>query len=237
MNVRALAAVAVLGLGSSFAAAGTSLDSLLTGGSLTVGDKIFSNFSYQGTGVAANQVQVVSAPGTTDGVEFQFKWSSTGGANEDSVVRYQVHVSDASQNLITAVGLHFDGAAMGSNPLTTASVTETINNMDGQQLGKISVVAAGGFPTRSNASFTLGSSARDLFLTKDIAVHSAVESSDVASIGLVDNAFAPPGNVPGNGPGPGTSVPLPPAAWAALSLVGLGCLSPLRRRVRAMITA
>lgn len=236
MKFRALTAVLALGLGSTFASAGTSLDSLLDGASLTVGGKVFSNFNYQGTGVAASQIQVVTAPGTADGIEFQFKWSSTNGVNEDSVIRYQVHVSD--QNLINAVGLHFDGGVTGTNPLTTASVTETINDSDGLQLGKISVIEAGGFPALpTSASFTLSSAARDLFLTKDIAVHSAIESSDVASISLVDNVFAPPGNTPGGGPGPGTSVPLPPALWAALSVLGLGALSPLRRRIRSLITA
>src|SRR5689334_21579631 len=113
MKFRAIAALSVLAVGSSLANAGIAslgtvqdlIDSGATG--ITIGDKHFYNFSYQGTGVTADEINVIRAPGTDVGLEFQFNWSSTGGVNEDSVIRYNVHVIDPART-ITAVGLHFD---------------------------------------------------------------------------------------------------------------------------------
>lgn len=245
MKLRAIAALGVLALGSSLASAGTAglgtvqdlIDAGATG--ITIGDKQFYNFSYQGTGVAADQINVIQAPGSDIGLEFQFNWSSTGGANEDSVIRYNVHVTDPGRT-ITAVGLHFDGNATNNTSLlTNANVTESVTDLDGNSLGNLSVINFGSnfaALNRNDASLPIAS-LRDLAVTKDIMVHSAAPTPQLAAVAdattdptatitLVDNTFRQSGT---------SSVPLPPAAWMVVSTLGLGALVTLRRKAQALL--
>jgi len=206
-----------------------------------VGDKQFYNFSYQGTGVAADEINVIQAPGSDVGLEFQFNWSSTGGANEDSVIRYNVHVNDPART-ITAIGLHFDGTATNNmSLLTSANVTESVTDLGGNSLGNLSVINFGSnFASlnRNDVSLALNN-LTDLAVTKDIMVHSGAATPQLAAVAeaatdptatitLVDNTFRQTG---------GSSVPLPSAAWMALSTLALGALVPLRRKVRSLMTA
>ena len=246
MKFRALAAFGVLALGSSMAAAGpvTSLGTvqdLINAGAtgITVGDKQFYNFSYLGS-IAADQIHVIAAPGSDVGVEFQFNWSSSNGNNADSDIRFNVHVLDPAK-MITGLGLHFDGNVSNSSGLlNNASVTEAVTDLSGNAIGNLSVFNAGpNFASMNhNDAFLALTPTSDLMVTKDILVHSAAAvTADIApsatdataTISLVDNTFRQTG-------GP-TSVPLPPAAWAALSTIGLGAFAPLRRKVRAILAA
>lgn len=246
MKFRALAAFGVLALGSSMAAAGSvpslgTVQDLINAGAtgITVGDKQFYNFSYLGS-VAADQINVIAAPGSDVGVEFQFNWSSSNGNNVDSDIRFNVHVLDPSK-MITGLGLHFDGNVSNSSGLlNNASVTEAVTDLSGNSIGNLSVFNAGpNFASMNhNDAFLALTPTRDLMVTKDILVHSAAAlTADVApaatnataTISLVDNTFRQTG-------GP-TSVPLPPAAWAALSTIGLGAFAPLRRKVRTILAA
>lgn len=245
MKIRAFATIGVLSLGSSLASAGTvsslgTLQSLIDAGStgITVGDKQFYDFSYQGTGVTASQINVIAAPGSDVGVEFQFNWSSADGNNADSDIRFNVHVLDPAK-MINGIGLHFDGnVSNGSGLLTNASVTEAVTDMSGNAIGNLSVFNAGpSFPSMNhNDAFLAIAPTTDLSVTKDILVHSAAPivadfvpaaTDPTATISVVDNTFRQTG-------GP-TSVPLPPAAWAALSTIALGVLAPLRRKVRTVL--
>ena len=242
--------LAVLALGGSVASAGTSLGTLqdlindgATG--ITVGDKQFYNFSYMGSNndganVAPTpaQINVVQAPGSDLGLEFQFNWNSSNGQNLDSAIRFTVHVLD-SKALITGLGLHFDGSATGNTSLlTNASVTETAADLNNNPLGVISVFNAGSNFTsrnRNDALLDLGAGVKDLMLTKDITVHSAAsETGGTATISLVDNTFRQSGNtvVP-----PGTVVPIPPAAWTGITTLGLIGAASMKRKLRTLIGA
>ena len=243
MKRRALA-VAVLALGGSVASAGSSLGTLqdlINDGStgVTVGDKQYYNFSYMGSVDAVN-IAVTPNPAGQLGLEFGFNWSSTAGVNQDSAIRYSVHVLD--NNPITAVGLHFNGAAAGnSGLLTNASVTETVNDINNNEIGQISVFNAGAnfsSMNRSDATLQLAAGVRDLMLTKDIAVHSSSFEGGTATIGAVDNTFVQttPGGGPGPGPG-GSAVPLPPAAWTGLSTLALLAAGRLKRKARSVLGA
>jgi hypothetical protein len=216
-------------LAGSFASAATvplpsTLDQLIaSGATVTIGDKTFSNFSVAGD-VAANQIQVVQAPGTNVGVEFQFNWSATDGDTEDTLIRYQVHVN-TSNSMITGVGLHFDGTTDASNqsPGNSASVTETVSALGGTPIGQISVFNAGpNFSSlnRNDATLTV-TPVTDLLLAKDITVHS-VTGSDTATISLVDNTFQQTTT---------SVVPLPPAAVMALGSIVIGTVVLLRKRI------
>jgi hypothetical protein len=247
MKFHALAAFGVLALGSSLANAGVAttlgtVQDLINAGAdgITVGDKQFYNFSYQGTGVTADQINVVPAPGSDVGVEFQFHWSSSNGNNEDSVIRFDVHVLDPVK-MVSGIGLHFDGNATNNNSLlTSASVTESVADLGGNAIGSLSVFNAG--PNFSsvnhNDAFLAITPTRDLMVTKDILLHSFADVTaddapaatvPTSTISLVDNTFRQTG-------GP-TAAPLPPAAWTALTMLGLGAIAPLRRRVRAVLAA
>jgi hypothetical protein len=229
MKFSVLAAAGAL-LAGSLATAGTvslpgTLDQLIAqGATVTVGDKTFSNFSVVGS-VSASQIHVIQAPGTNVGLEFQFNWSATDGSTEDTLIRYQVHV-DTTNSLITAVNLHFDGAANAGNQSlgNSASVTETISALGGAPIGQISVFNAGPNFSASNqndASLTVNP-VRDLLLAKDIMVHSIV-GSDTATISLVDNTFQQTTSP--------SVVPLPPAVVMGLGSIVVGSVVLLRRRI------
>jgi len=242
MKFRAFLAAVLLG-GASMASAQSvsvpsTLDQLVAAGStgVTIGDKTFYDFTVS-SDIAASSITVVQAPGSDLGLEFQANWSSGNGNNLDTLIRYKVHVDTAPvQQSISSVGLAFDGNSTGTTIGTNAAVTETIDDLSGNQLGQITVFnagTAGGALNRDSASFTLSTPTRDLWLTKDISVHSLVSEQtfvadaavapDTATISFVDNTFH---QTTGS-----SSVPLPPAAFMALSTLGLAVLIPIRRRI------
>ena len=248
MKFRAIAAVTVLALGSSLAGAGLvpsglgTLQDLINAGNtgITIGDKQFYNFSYIGTGVTPDQINVIRAPGSDIGLEFQFNWTSSLGSNQDSAIRYNVHVTDPSRAIL-GVGLSFDGNATNTTSLlTNASVAETVTDLSGNSIGTLSVFNAGAnfSSLNHNSNFLDVTPTRDLSFTKDIAVHSAAltpqtlemlsGTNPTATITLVDNTFRQNG---------GTTVPLPSAAWATLGILALGALAPIRRKVLAIVGA
>lgn len=204
---------------ADFSAATTTLQDLINAGStgLTIGDKTFYNFSYQGSPATAAQIGVTQSDTSNIGLRFSFNWSSRDGINEDSVIRYCVHVNDP-RSLINGVGLSFNGTANPAGVLTNASVTETITDLAGNELpgGSISVIdsGAGNSGNRDSASYTVDPALRDLCVTKDISVHSAPANlqGGAATISFVDNTFS--------------QVPEP----ASLGLVGAGALLLMKRR-------
>ena len=228
MKFAVLAAAGAVLAGSLATAATVPLPSTLdqliaSGATVTIGDKTFSNFSVAGD-VAANQIQVVKAPGTNVGVEFQFSWSATDGDTEDTLIRYQVHVNDPTSK-ITGVNLSFNGTTNAGNqsPGNSASVTETVSALGGSPIGQISVFNAGpNFSSlnRNSASLTV-SPTSDLLLAKDVTVHS-ITGSDTATISLVDNTFQQTST---------SVVPLPRAAVMALASIVMGSLVLLRKRI------
>ena len=240
-------AVACIALGGSYAAAAVAplpgtFDQLIAAGNtgVTVGDKTFYDFSLSGS-VSASQINVIQAPGSNVGLEFQSTWTSTAGAVVDSIIRYKVHVNDTSpQKLITGVGLHFDGTTTAGNTDAgvNATVTETISDLNGNILGQISTFNAGAnfaSVNKNDANFVVTPATRDLMLEKDILAHStivagtlgelapALATANASMITLVDNTFQQTGST--------TSVPLPPAALTGFATIALGAFGPIRRRL------
>jgi len=238
MKFRAFAAAFVV-LGGSFAAAAvtalpSTLDQLINLGNtgVTIGDKTFYDFTYLSTSVPAASVNVVQAPGSNIGLEFQFSWSASAGNSEDSTIRYKVHVNDTTptQQLITGVGLSFNGTTSSNNTDlgTNANVVETIDDLSGNPLGQISVVNFGpnnsSFNHNSN-TFTLTTPTRDLLLVKDIMVHSTTNNgAGTATVSTVDNSFQQTTTT--------TTVPLPPAALTGFGTIALGIATFGRGRFR-----
>ncbi len=232
MKLCVLAAAGAM-LVASVAGAATvpnTLDQLVSAGSMgiTIGDKTFYDFTVTG-GVTANQINVIQAPGTDVGVEFQFNWTSTNANNVDTLIRYKVHVNNTTptQRMITGVSAHFDGNATGNTNIgTNATMTESVMDLGGNILGQISLFNAGSVGSAVNhndGSFVLSSPTRDLMLAKDIMVHSTIQGG-TATISLVDNTFQ-------QTPASPSSVPLPPAALMAISTIAMGAFGPVRRKI------
>ena len=198
-----------------------TLQNLIDAGStgLTIGDKTFYNFAYQGDPARAADISVTRSDTNDIGLSFRYNWVSSNGLNEDSVIRYCVHVNDTTpQNLINGVGLRFNGTTNPPGLLTNASVSETITDLNGNELpgGLISVIdfGPGNANNRDSASYTVNPAVRDLCVTKDISVHSAPIDlqGGIASISLVDNTFS--------------QIPEP----ASVGLLGAGAVFMLKRR-------
>lgn len=221
LAIAAVGSVAAPVARADFNAATSTLQDLINAGStgITIGDKTFYNFSYQGSPATASDITVTQPASSDIGLQFNFSWRSADGVNEDSVIRYCVHVNDTTpQNLINGVGLTFNGTANPAGVLTNASVTENVTDLNGNQLAgsPISVIdfGPGNANNQDSASLVVDPAVRDLCVTKDISVHSAPANlqGGIATIGFVDNTFS--------------QVPEP----ASLGVIGAGALLALKRR-------
>ena len=186
---------------------------------VTVGDKTFYNFSYQGSATVPATAILVTTSTNPEGLRFAFAWNSTNGMNEDSVIQYCVHVNTTvPQQLINGVGLDFNAAGTIPGTSTFGTVTETISDLSQHILpgGNISVIDFGDSNpnNRDSTTFAVNPPMRDLCVTKDIQVDSAPTASGggTAMISFVDNTF--------------TQTPEP----ASLGLLGIGAAMLLRRR-------
>ena len=204
----------------------STLQDLINAGhtGIIIGDKQFYDFSYIGSPTSgpnpaptASQISVAGAPGSNIGLSFSYAWESAEGFNQDSVIRYSVHVLDsASQLFIDGVGLNFNGTAPVPGSLTNATVTETVSSLSGNVLGQLSTIddGPGGNHDNDNAFLALNPATRDVTVTKDIQVHSTGvgNGGGVSTISVVDNTFH--------------QVPEP----ASLGLLSLGAMGLLARR-------
>jgi hypothetical protein len=160
-------------------------------------------------------VSTVTQPG--DGLRFssEFKASSFGSVSfDDATINY--HVS--SKTGIDAIGLDFDGAFYG---YAISSVTESIYNSDGQQVGFARVVCG----TEPGCSYwdamSLDGRYKDLWVKQDIDVASFVGG---ANIGYIDDVFN------------NATAPEPASiGLVGASLLGVAILG--RRRIKAVTKA
>jgi hypothetical protein len=242
-QLAAVAAVAAgVGLAQSASAgvapATITFDSLLEGGSnqsgITVGDKLYDNFTFSSTGqtvLAPEDVEVIVAmEGNNHYIAFLFDLTSVGDARSDLVIGYDLHVIDADRH-IKGVGLLFDGGPFDIGPvqaaavngvpprsLSAASVVETVSTLDGSDLVAggldqdteiISVFNDGEGVLIDNMETTLAiNPQRGLRFTKDIMVSS--RGLGASQITTVENSVEQNGTV----------IPLPAAFWAAMPILG-----------------
>src|SRR5690348_7008055 len=152
------ALMGLAGLGTSQASAAaipgiSSLQDLINSGQngVVIGDKRFYNFSYIGAPTTgpnpaptASQISVAQSalPGGNIGLSFSYAWLSAEGFNQDSVIQYCVQVvpgTTGATSLIDGVLLNFNGTApVPGGPLTAASVTESVTDLNGNPLGQLS---------------------------------------------------------------------------------------------------
>jgi hypothetical protein len=200
-------------------------------GGITIGDKLFYDFTYLASGAAAapypnpnpnpappraDQIAVQSITGPNIGLMFSFGWNSSAGFNMDSLIGYKVHVLDGDpQPLIDSIGLSFNGAAPVPGIGTFATVTETVKSLSGATLGGFSVYSDGTISNLGN-TFALATPQRDIQVQKDILVSSVPSNlgGGTSTISFVDNTYHQ------------TAVPEP----VSMAVVVLGGALLLRRR-------
>ena len=222
-KLAAVAAVAVVaGLGSAqTASAGIAptsygLDTFLPGGSneggIVVGDKQYSNFNFSSTGdtvLDASDVELIfTIEGNTHFMAILLDLTAVGGETSDVVIGYDLNVLHPF-NTINSVGLLFDGSPLDNgNGFSAASVIETVQTLDGSDLGLITVFNDGDGARVDNFDASLQvDGARGLRFTKDILV-SARDGTKGAAISIVENSVTQ------------TVIPLPAAVWAAMPVIG-----------------
>ena len=210
----------LLGLGAVGAAlilAGTAkavtLDQLVAGQQIMVGNIVYSNFTYGGT----TPVTDVLVTSSTSGLAFTTitgGWTTPTGS---SVISYDINVAGSS---IQTVGLDFTATATGG---AIASVGETVTDTVNKKDYSLQVnVGAGGNTDVTSDSVTLDPTTNSLHVVKSIDVASAGSGS--ATITLVDNTFTPTG-----GSTPGVPEPMSLAACCQLGLAALGIRRKLAR--------
>ncbi len=206
-RIIAVVAVAILGVCAAAPAAiipptTMSMQSLLdSGGSFLIGDKLYSNFTFQSTGDAPLDAQDVnvtfsSSDGNHYNVRFSFGLDAFPSERTDVLIGYQIDVTGT--DYINRVGLDFNGNVPSQGPgNAAASVTETISTLDGSDLSpgapitdteQISVFSDGPNRLPDNLASSLPVNlTRSLQFVKDIIVSSR-PTGGVATISFVDNS-------------------------------------------------
>jgi hypothetical protein len=225
-----LAAVAVLAAGfvganqASAAEVTVGLDTLLPGGSnasgITVGDKMYSGFTFSSSGdtaLNASDVDVmISSDGNRHDLFFMFDLNASNGQRSDLVIGYRLDALGSGR--IKRVDAMWDGGPFGpGDGRSAASMIETVSTVDGSDL------VAGG-PIQSTEILNLfndGESglvdtndvaldiipAKSLLFVKDILVSSRPNA------GMVGVSVVQQGSEQ-------TAIPLPAAFWAAMPIFG-----------------
>lgn len=192
-NTRAiLFAVGLLFSSTPFATT-FSLGGLLNGGNITVGDKLFDNFSCTkaGTGTpgACGDINVNTLDTIDYGIEFQAGFFAAALNTVDFLLQFDVTVLDPSY-LLNDVHLLFNGAVTGDG---FANVVETITNLDAvygtvnQFLAQI-VVNTTNPPASLSASADLAYATKKIHVQKDVLLTGG--NNGTSTISFIDQRFS-----------------------------------------------
>ena len=209
----ALGLVALSLAGSAAPARAEFISELIrTGGTITVGDKLFSDFSYLATGdmptaAGVNVIGITDADGNF-GLRFQGGFVDLpGGGASDALIGFKVTVTDPNL-FITDAHLAGNPSVLGGTG--AISVTETFlpTNSNSMVIGAI-----GGGSTVLTASTVFATPVNVLFVQKDIL---AFAGTGLPALSFIDQTFS-------------QSVP-EPSSVALLMIGGVGAFGVARRR-------
>ncbi len=174
---------------------GVGLDTLINGGSIQVGDKIFSDFSIAGFDAAGITVIGIQENGSF-GLRLQGGFAAFGNQIKDIVINFSAAVAPESSELISGVKLDFNGAVLVGQG--SASVTETAVDAGNNQLLVPALFVVNPPPVLS-ASADLTSPQQKIFVSKEIVLTAggetpankrlAVDALNAVTISQIDQLF------------------------------------------------
>ncbi|MFI4861428.1 MAG: PEP-CTERM sorting domain-containing protein [Phycisphaerales bacterium JB063] len=189
-------------------------DLITTGGSVLVGDKLFSNFDYVGNGDMPDASAVMVAElvdgGGNYGIQFQGAFQDlAGGGASDALITFDVTVLDPSFQ-ISSVLLAGDLAVVnGSGGGSFGGVTETF--LPGNVSDTLSIFT-GTAGTQLSDLVTFAQPVSTLSVQKDIILFAQDGDADAVTLSTIDQSFE--------------QIPEP----GSLALLGLGALAMFHRR-------
>ncbi len=186
------------------------LSTLTNGGSLVVGDKLFSGFVISGSISAADVTVTPIEDSFGYGIEFSGGFAALGNETQDMVLGYTVTVTTNSPDLISDVHLLFNGLVTGTG---LAEVVEQVSTLDFVFIGQTAVFATA---TTNQLADTLeiNPPQRGLVISKDVLLTARVDGT--ASISTIDQTFS--------------QVLIPEPSALTLSALGLLTIFGLLRR-------
>lgn len=217
----AVAALALMIVSSSnshagFATPTVTLQSLLGGGTLLVGDKLFSNFQYTATGTMPTAANVNVTGITLNGnfgIEIQGAFHDLNGTGSDALLTYTVHVTNPNFEISDA---HIQGNPTVVGGTGSMSVVETFLPLTNRMTIYDNVLSSS-TSTQLSDSTLFSPTVSTLTVQKDIL---ATSGTGLASLSLIDQTYS--------------QVQVPePGTLALLGIGGLGLVGYGWRRRKA----
>lgn len=227
MRLKGLAVLCAAGLSlyaGTSAQAGTLQDLLVPGATITVGDKLFSNFhdytSSAGAPAAGTVVVTPITSGSEEGLRFTFDGLSAGPTSGLVAVGFYYDVqSTVEGNLVSDISLSTVGSATNGS---FWKVFETIT--DATAPNQANNVQSGSLLNINYAHTVFGEPIALANVHKTISM---LSSGGTASITSIDQTFSQT-----TAEGTPAAVPLPSAAWMGMALIGgIGGMKLRRKRM------
>ena len=204
----------MLGLTALSAKAETvTLESPLRGGTVTSGDKLFSGFTYAGTGRVPTAALINITPITLDGnfgIQVQGGFSAFNGETNDVLITYTVTVTDPTKAISDA---HISSnAAVLQGEVGAVAITDSFTEF-AETINSFTAVPG---TTKLTDSIVFDHTVTVLHASKDILLTAAPGALVVLS--AINQTYSQ------------VTVEIPSPAALPVGLVGLGGLALLRRR-------